>query len=159
MGQSSKIPAQLRLRGRLLHYHTLGVSFYLLYYILLLVNDELLLFLLQVLRSLASFTNESPVSQMSSQQRSSPIFSVQVLPLLPQRPNCTPYVLLADCPDNKCGCSTEEVNHCRFFVYLSPYIQNVARFSFSKCRIFSWRSRKGRKKVSVKKGYILRRPK
>lgn len=35
----------------------------------------------------------------------------------------------------------------------------VPNSSLSKCRIFVWCSRKGRKKVKVKKGYIVRRPK
>ena len=96
--------------------------------------------------------------QMSSQRASSfPSHPVPPLLSLPQRSNCTPSdLLLHSTKLNSCSCSSDHVfNLCKSFVYLF----SIRKICLSKNRIFFWRSRKGRKKMSVKKGYILRKPK
>lgn len=62
-------------------------------------------------------------------------------------------------PNTKCSrCfNLAYKSNCTHFCNFPKSI--LCMFNFSKSKIFAWRSRKGRKKVNVKKGYIVRRPK
>jgi len=85
--------------------------------------------------------------------------------MIPVRPICTHKCINkaftsgsnANTRCSACFNLTSSKSNCNSFLAFPKAFSCISHLSV--CKIFIWRSRKGRKKVNVKKGYIVRRPK